>query len=153
MIKQDGSPQSQIPKRRIDLGIAGRKTYRASIHVVGDQNPQLPLIDSAGKRDTILRGHRSRCNQIAFLGRALCGLHASILRSFCEVLRIGLSRLEAALRHAENYVAETLPNTQNSPRNLDLRVRDSVAAVLVYILPPSRPFGLPTPQQLYRYGE
>jgi len=35
VIKQDGSPQSQIRKKQIALGIAGRETYRAPIHEGG----------------------------------------------------------------------------------------------------------------------
>lgn len=57
LIKQDGSPQSQIPKKQMALDIAGARRIERRFTRVGDQRPQLfmIMIDSAGKRDTILR--------------------------------------------------------------------------------------------------
>jgi hypothetical protein len=92
------SPQASQVARRIDRRFAW----------MGDQRPQLSMIDSAGKRDTILRPSLSlQPNRQS--NRALCGLHGfdpQVLQRGPGDRSIFIGGL---LRHAEHYVTETLP--------------------------------------------
>jgi hypothetical protein len=74
---------------------------------VRDQRPQLSMIDSAGKRDIILRPSLSlQPNRQST--RALCGLHGFDP----QVLQRGPGDrpffIGCSLRHAQHYVTETL---------------------------------------------